>query len=254
LIAAGLAGLAGLALGVAVVWLGAPRSEFWHYFWTGLGITIGLAAGIVRTRFSHTCTYVGREGVARFGCSGRRDRITQAEVLCFRDAAELRTSQTLRYRNGIYQGTDYKFTWTDVVGRKRYAIDGTHNSEKGMPPTTDPYHFGRAAEMAWSTFLLGQVWRQIELAESVSFRLKEGQYIRVGPRGLTIQFGGEPVEWSIDEIGGVAVEKGMVKIKRKDAREGWFSSTGVVKFPCESLANARLFFNLLERFAGVRPE
>jgi hypothetical protein len=217
-----------------------------------VGAILGVAIAFGVTRFSHTCSYVGRDGVARFTCSGSRDRISGAEVFLFRDAMEIRTGQTVRYLNGAYQGTDYFFNWTDVGGRKRYSISGTHKTAKGVPPSTDPYHFGRAAEIAWSESLLAQARRKLEMAESIPFNLKAGQSLRISATGLTVQLGGEPVEWAAKDIEAVIVDKGIVKIKRVDAQEGWFSATGVIKFPFNTLANARLFFFLVDQVLKVR--
>jgi hypothetical protein len=252
LIATGLAGLAGLASASAGVLLVAPRAEFWYVGVPTVGSLLGAGVAFGRTRYAHTCSYVGRDGVAKFTCAGNRDRITGAEVFSFRDAAELRTGQTKRYVNGAYQGTDYFFTWTDVGGRKRYQIDGTYQKAKGTPPASDPYHFGLAAEMAWTGSLLSQAQRQVELAGEVAFSLTGGQCVRLAPGRMTLQLGGEPLEWPAAEIEAVVVDKGQVKVKRADAKEGWFSATGVAKFPFDRLANARLFFFLVDRLLGVR--
>jgi hypothetical protein len=252
LVAAGLAGLFGLGIGAGIVLIFEPLAEFWHVFWPTLGTIVGLLIAFAATRFSHTCTYVGRDGVARFNCAGNRNRITGAERFLFRDAAELRTGQTVRYHNGSYQGTDYTFIWTDVGGRKRYGINGTHKAVRDLPPSTDPYHYGLASELAWTASLLAQTQRQFELAGSVPFNLKGGHSVRVSPGGLTIQLGGEPLEWPLNEIDAIMVEKGTVKIKRADAQEGWFSSKGVAKFPFEHLANARLFLHVVNRVLGIR--
>ena len=75
---------------------------------------------IIATGFSHTCTFVGKKGVARYKCSGNREQ-TSGEVFLFEDATELRTAQTRHYTNGAYTGTNYTFTWTDVAGRTRFA-------------------------------------------------------------------------------------------------------------------------------------
>lgn len=254
LVVAGIAGLFGLAVGSVVVLLVRPRAEFWHFLWPTVGSLLGVVLARALTRFFHTCTYVGRDGVARFACSGTRERISRSEVFLFREAVELRTGQTVRYNHGTYQGTDYTFTWTDAAGRKCYVIAGTHRSSKGMPPTTDPYHYGRAAESAWTAYLHAQAQRQIELAGCVIFNLPRGRSLRLGRRSLTIQLNGEPVEWTANEIDAIAVEKATVKIKRTDAKEGWFSATGVVRFPLEGLGNAALFFELANRLLGVRIE
>src|SRR5262249_6577372 len=121
----------------------------------GLGLgAIGATLAVYLTRFKHTCSYVGRDGVARFVCSGDRTQLTVAEVFCFRDATELRTSQTRHYMNGAYQGTDYTFSWTDINGLTKYVIHGRHKSEQGRPPTGDKFHLAVAAEVAWTMHLL----------------------------------------------------------------------------------------------------
>src|SRR5262249_47521978 len=56
----------------------------------GLG-GIGLAIALWATGFKRRCTYVGREGAARFVCSGSRENVSVREVFLFRDALELRT-------------------------------------------------------------------------------------------------------------------------------------------------------------------
>jgi len=244
-------GLVGLVVGVIIVFISSPREQFWQAFWPLLLAGIAIASAAIRSGFAHTCTYVGRQGVARFACKGGREKVT-CEVFRFRDATELRTAQTLRYVNGVYQNTTYSFDWSDVGGRTRYTISGSHRSQSGNPPSTDAYHFARAAEFAWTYYLLENEYRQIELAGSVAFNLKGGRWLRLLPKGIYFSLGGETVEWDAGDIAAAQIEKGVVRIKRNDAREGWFSSTGVMKFPFSDVANAQLFFHLLEKLVGVR--
>jgi hypothetical protein len=251
LIATGLAGFAGLAAGSLIVLVARPRAELWHIVWPTAGCALAALLARIVTRFSHVCTYVGRDGVARFSCAGTRERIVGSEPFLFRDAAELRTSQTVRYNHGSYQGTDYTFTWADSGGRTRYAIVGTYRNAKGFPPTTDAFHYGRAAETAWTTHLLGRMDKTLQEKGYVDFALVKGRRLRLRPGFLTMEVGGEPVEWAASEIGAIAVDRQTVKIKRADAEEGWFSSTGVVKFSLDSFGNAQLFFRLAERMLGL---
>jgi hypothetical protein len=252
LIASGLAGLAGLAAGSLIVMLFRPRGELWQILWPTVGSLLGVILGRVLTRFVHVCSYVGRDGVARYTCAGNRDRIVGSEVFLYQEAAELRTGQTARYNHGVYQGTDYTFTWTDAKGRTAYLISGTYRNAKGLPPTTDAFHYGRAAEAAWTDYLLALAPKRIKESGSVTFDLRKGQSLGLAPKRLTIQFGGEPVEWSASEIEQIVVDKGAVKIKRTDAQEGWFSSKGVLKIPLESLGNAQCFLRLADQLLGVR--
>ena len=244
-------GLGGLLLGGGVA-LVCEMDDFWMFAVPIGAAAVGALVAWATTRFNHTCTYVGRDGVARFVCSGGRDNFTTREVFLFRDALDLRTAQTHYYRNGVYQNTSFAYTWYDVGGRKRYTISGAHNSHNNTPPPTHYYHFAKAAEFAWTVYLSEDVDRQLQLSGSIPFHLTGGQWLRIGRGFLTLGLGGQPVELDARDIGAVQVQKGVVRIKRVDAEEGWFSSRGVYKFDFAALANAQLFFFLLNKLAGVR--
>lgn len=252
LVLVGLCGLGGLAAGALAVLVFRVRNDFGQFALPTLPALLAALVALICSGFRHTCSYVGREGVARFTCSGHRRRLTKQEVFRFRDATDLRTGQTRQYVNGVYTGTNYHFTWTDVGGRKRYRVGGTYKNQKGNPPTADPFHFGKAAELAWTGYLLDQARRQVELAGSVVFQLARGHWVRLGPGLLTYCLGGEEVTWPAEEIAGAQVDQGVVRVRRVDAREGWLSSRGVLKFPFDTLANAQLFFHLLGALARVR--
>ena len=86
----------------------------------------------------------------------------------------------------------------------------------------------------------------------MAFPLKGRQSIRLCPGRIIFDLNdNEPIEWEADEVGAAVIQKGIVKIKRVDAQEGWFSSTGVIKFPFDNLANAQLFFHLFDKLIGV---
>jgi hypothetical protein len=247
-----LATIGGLVLGAGIDLVFDLAGSFWFIVWPIVFPAGAFLLALYLTSFTHTVTYVGEEGVARYCCSGTRDNVTTNEVFLFRDATHLRTSTTHHYNRGSYQYTSYKYTWSDVGGRQRYEISGTHNSRQSTPPATHAFHFARAAELAWTMYLLEQANRQVDLAGGVSFPLKGRQSIRICPGRIIFNLKDEdPVEWEAEEVGDAVIQQGAVKIKRVDAQEGWFSSTGVVKFPFDQLANAQLFFHLLEKLIGV---
>jgi hypothetical protein len=245
------AAVIGGMVGVLIVNIFGVRSPFWLMAWpAGLG-GLGVLIAMLATRFAHTCTYVGRDGTARFKCAGDRGQLVAQELFLFRDAAELRTSQTLHYTNNVYQHTTYAYTWTDVGGRTRYVIGGQHNSEAGTPASTHEYHYARAAEIAWTVYLLGEAYRQLEISDSVPFNLRGGKWVRLGKGRIILCLGGEPQELDAADIAAARVERGTVSIRRVDAREGWFSSSGVYKFQFDELANAQLFFHMLDKVVGI---
>jgi hypothetical protein len=81
--------------------------------------------------------------------------------------------------------------------------------------------------------------------------LTGGSWIRLGPGVILLNTGGQPEEWRAEEVRGVTIQQGVVRILRHDAKEGWFSSKGVYKFSFDQLANAQLFFHMMEKVVGV---
>jgi hypothetical protein len=237
---------------VVVVFAIRPREKFFYFFWPMvLGGLAALIAGLA-TRFKHRCSYVGRDGVARYQCTGDRDRVSMSQLFVFRDAAEVRTGQTRRYVNGVYQGTDFTFTWSDVAGRTRYVHRGTYKAEGGNPRTSDPYHFGKSAELAFTMSLLPEVFQRLDMGGDVRFNVSGGRWVRLGPGYMIVRNTGGEEQWDGRDIAGVQIQQGVVYIRRRDAKEGWFSSTGVFKFDFAALANAQLFIYLVEKVVGVR--
>ena len=130
--------------------------------------------------FSHTCTYVGTKGIAWYQCRGSRDRFTRTDVFLFKNADDLRTSQTRQYVNGIYSGTNYNYTWSTEKGKVIYTLAGRYRSEKGTPKPSNPFYFAFAAEAAWSQYLLRNIDRLTDDDNLVFFALTRGNYIQIG--------------------------------------------------------------------------
>lgn len=242
-----------IVLGGLAGWAGAMMLHYLaveDWLWEAL-LFAGIAAIVwFATGFARSCSYVGRKGVARFKCKGSRSRVRSPEVFLFEDAVDLRTSQTRHYHNGIYTGTAYSFTWTDAEGRKRYKLSGTYRGEKKPPKPKDPFHFAVMSETAWSLDRLDATLRELEADGSIRFNLTGGDWVALGPGFLDVGRKGRVERLNAGEIGGVSVEQGVIKIKRMDAKEGWFSSSGVYKFPYDSMANFRLFGLVYAKLIG----
>lgn len=243
------AGGVGLAIGLVIALAIKKAPVLQLFIPLSLG---GLGLGIVlwATRFKHHCTYTGSEGVARFSCSGSREQVSE-EVFCFKDAFELRTTQTRHYTNGVYQGTNYSFVWTDIGGRTRFTIMGAHKSEQGTPPAKDRYHFAVASERAWTIYLLDQVQAQLKTSGTIHFGLGGKNWVKLSERYISLHMSGTTTECDSDDIAEVRIYQGMVEVRRKDAQEGWFSSKGIFKFPYGSLGNAQLFLILMDKVVEV---
>ncbi len=213
-----------------------------------VGLGIGALIGWAVTRFHHTITYVGTEGMAKFCCTGNRDKISTMDVFQFETATELRTAVTSHYTNGVYTHTAYTFTWEDDGGATQYLVNGTYNENKPKPG--DEYLFGRVGEGAWSQFLFDRADETLERDGFLHFNISGNDWVRVGSGFIDLHFKNETVHCEREEIEGMTVQSGTFTIKRTDAREGWFSSEGVFSFECGKMANLRLFLVALEALLG----
>lgn len=207
-------------------------------------------AGLVwlLTRFVHRCSYVGCDGVARFTCKGDRGRITGSELFVFLDAEALRTEQTKHYHNGVYTGTSYRFTWTDDEGAKWFVLSGTYQGKDKPPKPKDAFHFAAAAERAWTDHRLIQAGYELESRGEVRFRIGKSDWLALGRGFLAYHHKDQTERWSAAEIGDIRIDDGTLKIKRVDAREGWFRSDGVWKITYPALENALVFLTAASRW------
>jgi hypothetical protein len=54
------------------------------------------------------------------------------------------------------------------------------------------------------------------------------------------------------EIQSLALDRGFLVIKRTGAKEGWFSSEGVFRFPVSGMADFQVFMIVLEEQTGFK--
>ncbi|MSQ93510.1 MAG: hypothetical protein EXR98_03015 [Gemmataceae bacterium] len=204
------------------------------------------------TRFLHTCSYVGKDGIAVFQCAGDRDRVFRSEVFLFKDAAELRIAKTRQYYLGSYAGTNYAFLWFDERGQIVYRFMGRYKSEVGTPEPNDPYHFMLMAEHAWILHLMADIDRILADDELLHFQLKEGDFVRLGPDQLILGQAGRIIELHADQIEKITMGDGVITVWEVGAKKGWFASDGVHQFMYHDLGNARFFAMALEKLVKFR--
>jgi hypothetical protein len=207
-------------------------------------------AGVLMTRYRHTCTYVGALGTASYGLKRSRAAIPTQSLFLFADAAELRTGQTRKFVNGGYVGTTYYFTWTDQAGRTVKKFTGTYRSQEGTPKQKDPYWFPSSAERAWSIFLLDRLDAELRANGYVQFSLGGQKFVRVGRGFFEFSIKGELARITTDEIKTLDINSGYFHIHHKDAK--WFSKKGKFDFAYGEMANARLFLLAMEKLTGHR--
>ncbi len=211
----------------------------------GLAVLVGTW---LLTRFRYRVSYVGAEGLARLTCAGRPDRIVKVEQFRFADAEDLRSSQTRHYHNGIYTNTRYHFAWTDAAGQRVFKLAGSYRGEKVPPKPKDSFHFAESAEVAWTAHRWERFRAERPPDGIIRFRLTGPDWLGLQPGALHFGRKAGVQTWTAAEFGGLEVVDGVLKIKRVDAQEGWFSAKGVEKVPIASLANTQVFLLLAGRW------
>ena len=77
-------------------------------------------------------------------------------------------------------------------------------------------------------------------------------YVGIGKGFLEIGWRGQVVRLPRPEIQTLQFETGWLVIKRTGAKEGWFSSDGVFRFPVSGMADFQVFMIVLEEQTGFR--
>ena len=217
----------------------------------GAALLAGFIARLI-TRFHHTCTYVGRQGMARCAITGSRGAEPKVDLLAFAEAASLHVERTQHYTNGVYSNTTYQYTWKDdLAGRVVFRLAGSYSSKKDTPKPKDPYYFAVAGEAAWSEFLMAKLAADFEEDGFVEFPVTGGKVLAVRVAADYLEFvlpqGEERIE--IADIGDVELKDGRFAVKHKDAR--LFSRKGKFSLQYSQLGNGLAFLFCLERLAGI---
>jgi hypothetical protein len=180
-----------------------------------LGYVVGTVAALVTlpltiylTRFKHTCTYVGKAGIAEFTLSGNRDNTPRTRVLLFDNCTDITTWQMRQYVNGVYSCTQYKNIWRDDAGRDLFKLEGNFRSEQGTPKAISPFWFASAAEVYWNEFAFQRMVRDYESQGYLDFRVKKKDIVRVGNGYLEFTFGGKMTRLTPDDIKTLSLANG----------------------------------------------
>jgi hypothetical protein len=197
-----------------------------------------------------TCTYLGEHGIVDFRFSPDPAKRSSPKFFLFSDAAELRTEFVDKFVNGAYTGTTYNFWWRDAHKRMLYSVSGRYllSDENGTPSPKSTFHLGKWAEDLWSQRLLPTKLEEMNATGAVQFGLYGEDFVSVGRDYLEVRQKGQTHRVPLADIGDFDVRRGIVKLITADAREGILGvgSHGVFSFEYGKLANAKLFFLLVQ--------
>lgn len=247
--------LMALGLGLMVgLFLWVLLSLFINTGFIGLAIfsIIAIFLFYLGLEFNATCSFVGELGISEITLSEIKKAKPSVEVktILFRDISHLYTSQTRRYKNFIYQGTDYRFRWARSK-ETLHTISGTYQNEKGLPEDGDLWYFGNSGEAAWTNHLLGFVNRDLEKLGYVEFPMSGNpKVVRVGQGFLEfVTSSDETQRVTVNDMQDVRLESGRFYFKHKDS--SWWSGKGKYSFSYGEMPNVKLFWLCLNQLTGI---
>jgi hypothetical protein len=217
---------------------------------TPLIVVLGILGAVVPTALvvvaslltrKRRASFVGTDGVMEWssGLFGATSR-----VLRFTDAGELRVQRVRQFVNGAYTGTFYTYTWTGPSGGQVLRLNGSYRDTDPIVPH-DPVAFAFAAENAWTRYKIALVDRALR-AEGVARFVSGRDTIGVGRGFLELGVGGRTERIDRSDIESVHAQQGTLVVRRRGAKEGFFSSEGVFKFPIAQMADFTVFAITLE--------
>jgi hypothetical protein len=202
-------------------------------------------------RFVHTCTYVGKDGIAIFQCSFHRGNLLRSEVLLFEDAAELRTIPTRAFAGGIIGVSEFAYTWLDPQQAVIYRFIARHWNSRSARIDED-YHFALMAERAWTEHLARDLEQISADRELLYFPLQHGDFLQVGKGRLILNQGGQIMELPAARIAKVAAGQNLITIHEVGADPNLHAGPGIHLIGRHDLANVQFFLAALEKLLGVR--
>jgi hypothetical protein len=211
-------------------------------FFTTMGVVL---PWLLRRRRS---SYVGQQGLqeyVKYHLVGPKQTVVR-----FADCMQLQVARTRHFYNGVYTGTRFSYVWWDRQAKRAFTIEGQYNDQIARTPG-ELVSFAWAAESAWTQHKIAEIDRQIATSGMARFNVG-ADYVGIGKGFLEIGWRGQVVRLPRPEIQTLQFETGWLVIKRTGAKEGWFSSDGVFRFPVSGMADFQVFMIVLEEQTGFR--
>lgn len=218
-------------------------------FPAAIGSVVAVSA-LASLRFKHYCSFVGELGIAEFTLIGAHFAKPKAQVLTFQNASNLYTDIVQEYANGLYQRTHYDYRWK-YRGREVFRISGKYISQENAPEGSDRWYFAKAAETAWTRYLLDSANRDLQQRGYVEFHKRGNPHIvRVGKGFLEFVTNTEGIQQvAISDMQEIELISGYLRFKHQDSR--WWSGRERYSFTYRDMPNVHLFLLCLHQIAGV---
>lgn len=205
--------------------------------------TFGAARSLFR---SAVCTYVGRDGIARY-TRGLRGKV-RAEVVLFADVRELRVTHDAPPPGAhARRRSTWAFHTTDVAAAA-LAIEARPRADEVAPPEA-PFWFGAAAERAYSEHVLARHEDELAAHGRIRFALSPRDVVAVGAGFLELEQHGARARFDATEVRLVEVLRGHLVVK---TGESGSAALGIHRLKIEDPRAVHALAIVLQELAGLR--
>ena len=209
-------------------------------------LTVSIAVLALAALRLHECNYVGEKGLARFPFPGPTFGLVNAKnsgMFLFEQARVLYNGSTRHYTNGIYTGTDTNYSWMDGDGKPVYVMASHYYSYKENPGPEASIHFFRAAELAWTAWVVQKHREELERQGKTGFPLRTGGAIFLTRHGITVREGKNETEFLGDSLKSISLQQGQLCLHREGEKAGLFGK-GPYTIAYEQIGNVQALFTL----------
>ncbi len=218
------------------------------------GIVAPIVAIVVFLKGKQACTYVGTNGTYQID-SGK----SSGKLFTFDSAEALLTARTEQFYNGVYNGTNYNYSWVNEKRKRVHTIAGQYRQKQGIPKKlNDPFYFSDSASYSWNNYKYTLMLAQLKNGEVISFNAG-GTVVNMGLETFSIIHKKKQLDWDVSDIEDVQVQQGFVNIyNSKHTNMGFFAKMfgqGKVSFAYSTMPNAEIFLMLMNILLGkTAPE
>jgi predicted Zn finger-like uncharacterized protein len=247
------AGVAGIAFGIWLSGTSPSMGRHWRYLFPIVFGLLGSGLLFLIVLFSHSETYVGKEGIARYDCFLTRNILSLKDLLRFEDAADLYSFTLVHFVNGAYSSTDYIYSWHDAQNRLVHVLKGAYHARDGKPPAEHLFNFAWAAERAWTDHRMPIALRELQDPGYVQFNISKlfgNSWVRLYRDKVTLKLKGKPTRIPIDSINAVEIEEGILYF-RLSILAAAGDTPSSYQLTLNDLANRQLFLRLLKKLYGL---
>jgi hypothetical protein len=242
--------------------------------WLGLLIFLALTVGpflslhwLANALLRHQCTYVGKDGIARFSWDPKTAQAKPDGLVLFSRTGGVSVNVTRQNHYSSYYQTDYTYAWSDKNNndQKLLTIQDFHVSESNVPPGNNPYYFALAGEKAWDDYKFEQAWADLTVNGSVTFTHYDNYNfdpgassyspsrnpIVVTPKFLDVTYRGDRAQCNFSDIRQATICSGILTIQQRVADPHvWVD--GVYTVDTKYIADAKILLRLLDSLIDLQ--